>query len=396
MTSGLELSGLTKTFATTPVLRGVNLAVKPGEFVAVVGPSGCGKSTLLRVIAGLEEQDAGRVAIGGISIDALASKARDVAMVFQSYALYPHMTVAQNIALPLVMRDLTRVERLPFARRLSRTVATKRARIAAAVARAAAQVDLTSLLDRRPGQLSGGQRQRVALARALVRQPRLFLLDEPLSNLDAALRASTRTEIVELQRRLGVTTVYVTHDQTEAMTMADRIAVMIGGEIVQFATAREVYDRPVDIRVAEFIGIPRMNLLAGEIASGELHIAGRPTGLNADVADGAVRVGVRPEHLKLCPVQAGADLVGTIRHVEFLGAEMLIHVAPRNMDASIVVRASPDSEDRRPRGDVGLSFSAETLHIFDAAGRRLGAASLPPATDTVPNTMPKRHAEAAR
>src|SRR5262245_9340481 len=301
MTNGLELSGLTKTFATTPVLRGVDLAVKPGEFVAVVGPSGCGKSTLLRVIAGLEEQDAGHVAIGGVSVDALAPKSRDVAMVFQSYALYPHMTVAQNIALPLVMRDLTRVERLPFVRRLSRAVATKRARIAAAVARAAAQVDLTGLLDRKPGQLSGGQRQRVALARALVRQPRLFLLDEPLSNLDAALRASTRTEIVELQRRLGVTTVYVTHDQAEAMTMADRIAVMIAGEIVQFATAGEIYDRPVDVRVAEFIGTPRMNLLAGEIAGGELRIAGRPTGLCAEVPDGAVRVGVRPEHVKLCP-----------------------------------------------------------------------------------------------
>jgi multiple sugar transport system ATP-binding protein len=376
MASRLDLHGLTKSFGSTPVLRGIDLAVNDGEFVAVIGPSGCGKSTLLRVIAGLEEQDTGRVSIGGASVDTLAPKSRDVAMVFQSYALYPHMTVAQNIALPLVMRDLTRAERLPFARRLSARIAAKRARIAGAVATAAAQVELTDLLDRKPGQLSGGQRQRVALARALVRRPRLFLLDEPLSNLDAALRASTRTEIVALQRRLGVTTVYVTHDQAEAMTMADRIAVMIGGEIVQFGTAREIYDRPADVRVAQFIGTPRMNLLPAVVIGGMVRIQDciAPIGCCASAADGAARVGVRSEHVSLAPAGAGA-LDGAVRHVEFLGAEVLVHVLPHHvlphaMPEAIVLRAAPDSDGLRAGHDVGLRFAAGALHLFDAAGRR--------------------------
>jgi len=371
MASRLDLHGLTKSFGSTPVLRGVDLAVEAGEFVAVIGPSGCGKSTLLRVIAGLEEQDCGHVCIGGASVDALAPKSRDVAMVFQSYALYPHMTVAQNIALPLAMRDLSRVERLPLVRRLSARVAAKRAIMAEAVATAAAQVELTDMLSRKPGQLSGGQRQRVALARALVRQPRLFLLDEPLSNLDATLRASTRSEIVELQRRLGTTTVYVTHDQAEAMTMAHRIAVMFGGEIVQFGTAREIYDRPADIRVAQFIGTPRMNLLPAQVTGGDVRVAGRaePIGRCDSVMNGAVRIGVRPEHVSLT-ASPGAQLDGVIRRVEFLGSEVLAHVLPRGMAGPVVVRASPDSGELRTDSEVALRFAAHALHLFDAKGLR--------------------------
>jgi len=374
MSSGLELVGLTKSFGATPVLRGVDLMVAEGEFVAVIGPSGCGKSTLLRIIAGLEEQDSGSVHIGGVCVDALAPKARDVAMVFQSYALYPHMTAAQNIALPLAMRDLTRIERLPLAHRLSRGVAEKRKRIGNAVERAATQVDVAGLLDRKPGQLSGGQRQRVALARALARQPRLFLLDEPLSNLDAALRASTRTEIVDLQKRLGITTVYVTHDQAEAMTMASRIAVMIDGDIVQFGTAKEVYDRPVDIRVALFIGTPRMNLLPGDLAGGAVRIAGtdQPVGYCTGAADGSVRIGVRPEHIRLTAPGPGAQLSASVRHVEFLGSEALVHVLPRGAPPGpgIVVRIGPDMAEVPARSDVGLCFAADAFHLFDADGRR--------------------------
>jgi multiple sugar transport system ATP-binding protein len=374
MASGLELIGLKKSFGAMPVLRGVDLKVADGEFVAIIGPSGCGKSTLLRVLAGLEDQDAGHVHIGGACVDQLAPKARDVAMVFQSYALYPHMTVAQNIALPLVMRDLSRIERLPLARRFSHRVAEKRARVREAVDRAAVQVDLLGLLDRKPGQLSGGQRQRVALARAMIRQPRLFLLDEPLSNLDATLRASTRTEIVDLQRRLGITTVYVTHDQAEAMTMASRIAVMIDGRVAQFGTPKEIYDRPADVRVAQFIGTPRMNLLPGELAGGAVRLAGisQPLGRCASASDGPVRIGLRPEHIGLTAPGPGAFLSGIVRHVEFLGSETLVHVLPSGVPAGpgIVVRVSPDTAELPARSVVGLRLVPDALHLFDSTGCR--------------------------
>ena len=295
-------------------------------------------------------------------------------MVFQSYALYPHMTVAQNIALPLAMRDLSRLERLPFVANLSRVIAAKRTRMRAAVEATAEMVGLAALLDRKPGQLSGGQRHRVALARALVRQPRLFLLDEPLSNLDAAMRASTRTEIVNLQRKFGITTLYVTHDQAEAMTMASRIAVMIAGEIVQLGTAKDVYDCPVNERVALFIGTPHMNLLAGEVAAGRVRVDGctMPLGYCLGVENGPVRIGVRPEHVSLERRTHDSSLRGTVRHVEFLGSEALVHIRLANTlrELSVVARAGPDAAAALPGGDIGLRFAGHTLHLFDRAGRR--------------------------
>ena len=380
--SFLQLKSLSKSFDGTPVLRGVDLSIEQGGFVAIVGPSGCGKSTLLRVLAGLEAQDAGEVWIGGNQVDALPAKARDIAMVFQSYALYPHMTVAQNLALPLVMRDLTRIGRLPFMQRLDRRVAAKRRAIFATVKRTAATVGLADLLARKPKQLSGGQRQRVALGRALVRQPRLFLLDEPLSNLDAALRATTRTEIVDLQRKLGITTVYVTHDQTEAMTMAGRIAVMMEGEVVQIGRPRDIYERPSDIRVAQFIGMPRMTLLPGRVENGVVRLASDIGVARTAEDDQPVDIGFRAEDIRLGPASTATTLSGPVRHVEYLGSEALVHVAlPRLPDAPTLVARIParDAETFSENAECGIAPNLEKAHVFGISGGRLTTVPLVPA-----------------
>ncbi len=252
----LALRGLSKSFGATQILKQVDLSVADGEFLSLVGPSGCGKSTLLRIVAGLESADKGSVEIGGAPAGHLRAADRDLAMVFQSYALYPHLTVAGNIAVPLRMRRLTAAQRLPLLGPVLPGARSRGREIEARVRAVADMLDIAHLLDRRPGQLSGGQRQRVALGRAMVREPAAFLLDEPLSNLDAKMRLQTRTEIAALNRRLGTTFLYVTHDQVEAMTMSDRIAVMMDGEILQLGTPEELYDRPADIRVARFIGSP--------------------------------------------------------------------------------------------------------------------------------------------
>lgn len=369
----LDLQGISKRFGSTAVLRDVDLSIGEGEFVAVVGPSGCGKSTLLRVIAGLEDPDEGIVSIDGNPVGDQPPKARDVAMVFQSYALYPHMTVEQNMALPLVMRQLTRAERLPLVRRFSRGVAEKRAAIKATVRETAELVAMTKYLDRKPKQLSGGQRQRVALARALVRKPKLFLLDEPLSNLDAALRATTRTEIVELQKRLGITTIYVTHDQVEAMTMATRIVVLMDGAVVQTGSPQELYDAPTDIRVARFIGSPAINVVSGEVDGGFLRLPGLPqTIARLDMADGAVQLGVRPEHVAVAAPGPGR-LAGIVRHKEFLGSEELLHVALAGRDdgVALVARYAADPPPPPMGAAVGIVLKADRVLVFDAEGRRL-------------------------
>ncbi|MEL6769138.1 MAG: ABC transporter ATP-binding protein [Pseudomonadota bacterium] len=369
----LELTGLTKTFDATPVLRGVDLSLDEGGFLAVLGPSGCGKSTLLRILAGLEAQDAGTVRIGGTSVDGLPPMERDIAMVFQSYALYPHMTVAENLALPLVMRRLTRRERLPLMRRLDKRVAEKRSKIRAEIERMAEVVALGALLERKPKALSGGQRQRVALARALVRRPRLFLLDEPLSNLDASLRAATRTEIVELQRRVGVTTVYVTHDQTEAMTMADRIAVMLEGRLVQIGSARDIYRRPATLAVARFIGSPKISVLPGKIRSGRLELTDGTTIGQLASPDQPVEIGLRAENLAVGPT-AAAPLTGRVRHVEFLGSEALIHVLLDGLKPStlVIARAGATEADGIGEGtEIGVWPHWADAHVFAADGARL-------------------------
>jgi multiple sugar transport system ATP-binding protein len=285
----LTLKAVTKSFGTVDVIKGVDLAVQEGEFCVFVGPSGCGKSTLLRIIAGLEDATAGEVAIDGRRVNEVPPAKREIAMVFQSYALYPHLTVRDNMGLALKQAGVSRAE------------------IAASVDRAADMLALGPLLDRRPAELSGGQRQRVAIGRAIVRRPKLFLFDEPLSNLDAALRVATRIEIARLHRQLGATMIYVTHDQVEAMTLADRIVVLRAGKVEQVGAPMELYNDPANTFVAGFIGSPQMNFLkAGAL------------GMRSDT------MGVRPEHIAIS--RDAGQIEGTVSHVEKLGGETLVYV----------------------------------------------------------------------
>ena len=337
----VRLDGVVKRHGVTTVLHGIELAIEPGEFFVLLGPSGSGKTTTLRILAGLESVSAGRVLMDGADVTTQAPGDRDVAMVFQSYALYPHMTVAQNIGFPLKMTG------------------TSAAAIERAVEEAAAKVGIGHLLQRTPGQLSGGQQQRCALARAIVRQPRLFLLDEPLSNLDAKLRLETRLELHRLQRSLGATTVYVTHDQEEAMTLADRIAVFMEGHIVQVGTPREIYSSPRTIAVAGFIGTPPMNLMHATWEGNAVTIDGQRLPLaTAASTPREVMLGVRPVDLRI----VSSGLRARVERVEDLG------------DSSIVTCIAGDrplklKSDRLPEvhegDDVFVDFATEAAHLFD-------------------------------
>jgi multiple sugar transport system ATP-binding protein len=371
----VELQGIVKRFGAVPVLRDVSLRVEDGEFLTLLGPSGCGKSTLLRIVAGLEPQQAGTVRLGGRVVDGEPPKRRDVAMVFQSYALYPHMTVFENIALPLTMRRLTARQRLPAVGRLLPGTWSARRAIAEEVHAVAATLGIGDLLDRRPAQLSGGQKQRVAVGRALVRRPAVFLMDEPLSNLDAQLRVHMRSELIELHRRLRATLVYVTHDQVEAMTMSTRVAVMIDGRLLQVAPPRQIYADPECVAVAEFVGSPRINLLPGTRAGGGVGVGGLTLALAVPPGvDGPLRVGLRPEAIDLVPAPARGALAGHVRHVEHLGPECLVHVGVEGVAAPIVVRAEPGRAGRLGRGDgVGLRPIAGLALLFDGAGQRVRA-----------------------
>ena len=374
MTPDVVLRDITKSFGPTAVLRGVSLDIAEGEFLTLLGPSGCGKSTLLRIIAGLETQDDGAVSIGGRPVDALRPKQRDVAMVFQSYALYPHLTVAQNMALPLRMRRLSKLQRLPLLGRLMPGTKALAGAIARDVAQTAAALEIDHLLDRKPGQLSGGQRQRVAVGRAMVRQPAVFLMDEPLSNLDAKLRVAMRAEIKELHRRLGVTFVYVTHDQAEAMTLSDRVAVMLEGELLQVARPRDIYADPEDRRVAEFVGSPKINLIDGHVReAGFVDAAGATLALDTGLDPGSgVMLGLRPEAL-LATDRAGPGVItGAVRLLEHLGSDLYAHVDVPGQDAPLIARL--------PAEDEAASDSGATLHLrprlehvllFAPNGRRL-------------------------
>ncbi len=370
---GIRLSSIDKRFGTTRVLEGVELDIGDGEFVSLVGPSGCGKSTLLRIVAGLERQDRGTVSIGDRPVDLLRASDRNLAMVFQSYALYPHLTVAENIAVPLRMRRMTRWQRLPAVGRFMPGSRLRRREIDEAVRDAAEMLDIAHLQGRRPGQLSGGQRQRVALGRALVRNPDAFLLDEPLSNLDAKLRVHMRAEIAELHRHLGRTFVYVTHDQVEAMTMSDRIAVMMDGVIVQCDTPQRVYHDPQDIRVARFIGSPQMNVLPATRADdGTVVFAGVSLPLRASAKSGrSIHVGIRPD--AFAPAAASAALLsGSVRHVENLGPEVFARVEVAGLGERLVVRFEPAAARAlRPGMPVDLSFDPARAVLFDAVGRRI-------------------------
>jgi multiple sugar transport system ATP-binding protein len=337
----LQLQGIEKSFGAVKTIQGVDLAVEKGEFVVFVGPSGCGKSTLLRLIAGLETIDAGTLMLDGRDITELPSSKRDLAMVFQSYALYPHMTVADNMS---------------FALRLAKADAKT---IADKVERAAQILNLKPYLQRTPRELSGGQRQRVAIGRAIVRSPKVFLFDEPLSNLDAALRGQTRIEIARLHRDLGATTIYVTHDQVEAMTLADRVVVLRDGRIEQVGTPLQLYDRPANQFVAQFIGTPQMNIVAATQVPRLKAVIGQT------VPEGGF-VGLRPESVSLQPAGSG-QVQGRVELVEALGAETLIYVSTDG-GAQLIARQNTRTPLRV--GDaVGLSVDAANAHVFDAQGR---------------------------
>jgi len=337
----VTLAGIVKRHGTFTALHGIDLDIAPGEFFVLLGPSGSGKTTTLRILAGLEPHDEGRVLQDGVDVTERAPGERDVAMVFQSYALYPHMTVHENIAFPLRMVGTTATE------------------IENSVRDAAAKVHIEHLLDRRPGQLSGGQQQRCALARAIVRKPRLFLLDEPLSNLDAKLRVETRVELRKLQRALNVTTVYVTHDQEEAMTLADRIAVFMEGRIAQVGRPADIYSRPASVVVAGFIGSPPMNLLPAEVLGSALVVAGVTVPLGRDVGPaGPVTLGLRPSAIKI----AESGIPARIYLVEDLGDATILDL---HVGDKLIKMRTGQRPDVREGDEIKLAFAAEAVHLFD-------------------------------
>jgi multiple sugar transport system ATP-binding protein len=375
--ASVTLQSISKSFGATPVLSGIDLSVADGEFLTLVGASGCGKSTLIRIIAGLEPRTSGSVLIDGKPVDHLRPHERHLAMVFQSYALYPHMRVFGNIALPLVMSRLNLAERLPLLRLLSPRRRRIMTGIEGEVRTVARQLQIEPLLDRRPAQLSGGQRQRVALGRAMVRQPAAFLMDEPLSNLDAKLRVHMRSELAELHERLGTTFIYVTHDQVEAMTMSDRVAMMDGGAILQVGRPSELYARPANVKVAQFIGTPAINLLpASAAADGTVELFGAPLPLRVRRA-GPLTLGIRPEAITAAPPgtqRAGLHaLPARLRRSENLGAEHILHadlVAPASGTVVCSFEGDPEELARDARG-IALLFPPDKYHVFDAEGQRV-------------------------
>ena len=369
----VSLHQIAKAFGATRILRGIDLDISPGEFVTILGPSGCGKSTLLRIIAGLSPQDAGTVTIDGQRVDRRPPSERDIAMVFQSYALYPHLTVAQNIAVPLRMRRLNWLQRLPGFRFLPSGVSALTDEIRHDVDRVARMLHIEHLLDRKPGQLSGGQKQRVALGRAMIRSPRVFLMDEPLSNLDAELRVHMRAEIAELHRRLQTTIIYVTHDQAEAMTMSDRVVVMMDGEILQADPPDVIYNNPAHLRVAQFVGSPRINLFPGSTTRDAINVLGERIPLKTALpADTSVQVAVRPHRISLAKDSAG--IAGRLVHSENLGSDLLLHLEVSGCADRIVVRTEASTAAMREIGStVPLSLPPAAVLIFDMDGRRIAA-----------------------
>jgi lactose/L-arabinose transport system ATP-binding protein len=359
--SGLKLRDVRKSFGVLEVIKGVDLDISAKEFVVFVGPSGCGKSTLLRMIAGLEDVTSGDIEIGGQRVNDLDPSKRGIAMVFQTYALYPHMTVRENMGFAL------------------RFAGVPKAEIAKQVDSAARILELGPLMDRRPKELSGGQRQRVAIGRAIVRHPQVFLFDEPLSNLDAELRVHMRIEIARLHKELAATIIYVTHDQVEAMTLADKIVVLREGEVAQVGSPLELYDNPDNLFVAGFIGSPKMNFLAGKVAAaGEgkvtVEFANHPgvrftkpvTGTLPSVGD-SVTVGIRPEHFRPAG-QGAADIKVSVDVVEHLGQTSYIYA---NTTGELLTIERPESRADAPNGTLTVSIDAARSFLFDSAGMRL-------------------------
>jgi sn-glycerol 3-phosphate transport system ATP-binding protein len=351
----VSLRDLRKSYAGTPVIHGVSCEIADGELVVVVGPSGCGKSTLLRMVAGLEDITAGEIAIGGRVVNAVEPKDRDIAMVFQNYALYPHMSVFDNMAYGLKIRGIGK------------------GAIRERVGKAAAILQLEALLDRKPRALSGGQRQRVAMGRAIVRDPQVFLFDEPLSNLDAKLRVQMRVEIKKLQQALATTSIYVTHDQVEAMTLADRLIVMNAGRAEQIGAPIELYERPATQFVGGFIGSPAMNFLPGRIAEAG-HVALEdgtllPAATGAASPGATVTVGLRPEHFAVDGAAAPLHLI--VELIELLGADTIVH-GLMSQGGSTVLARLPGTVRVAVGERIPLTIPPEQIHLFDAAsGQRI-------------------------
>ncbi|MFN3790151.1 ABC transporter ATP-binding protein [Massilia sp.] len=364
--SSVRLQGITKQYEDNLVIKGIDLDIADGEFVVLVGPSGCGKSTLLRIVAGLEDVSSGTVEIGGRLCNDVEPSRRGIAMVFQSYALYPHMTVAENMGFALKLAGVPRAE------------------VAERVARAADILQIKHLLERRPKALSGGQRQRVAIGRAIVRKPEVFLFDEPLSNLDAALRGQTRVELARLHRDLGATMIYVTHDQVEAMTLGQKIVVLNGGRIEQAGTPLDLYERPANRFVAGFLGSPRMNFLPGMLAGEEgpaVHVrlaGGALVDVAADASRAApgapVTLGVRPEHLRLAD-EGGNGLPATVALVEYLGDSAIVHAQVDGVADMVSLKCRPDAPCPEPGARVMLAFEPGHGHLFDTDGVALPRAA---------------------
>ncbi len=386
----VELRSIGKSFGETTVLSNIDLDIADGEFLTLVGPSGCGKSTLIRIIAGLEPHTSGSIHIDGAPVDHLRPHERRVAMVFQNYALYPHMSVHANMALPLTMQHLSPWERVP----LLRLASARRRRVMPEIGRevrsVAAQLQIEALLARRPAQLSGGQRQRVALGRAMVRHPDVFLMDEPLSNLDAKLRVHMRSELTDLHHRLKTTFIYVTHDQVEAMTMADRVAMMDSGRILQLGTPTELYARPANVKVAQFIGSPAINLLPVRISDGGMaELSGRPIGVRTALSAGSVgTIGLRPEALCLLLPDSprdAASLDARLRRIENLGAECMLYL---DLEGHTVIVRVASAAGLLPGDVVALGFDPASAHVFDAAGDRAEAAQPAPPTVRLASRVP--------
>ena len=350
--AAIRLQAIEKWFDDVQVIKGLDLDIQEGEFIVLVGPSGCGKSTLLRILAGLEDATFGSILIDDEDVTDRLPSERGLSMVFQSYALYPHMDVAANIGFAL------------------KTAGVGRSEIDSRVAQVAKILRLEPLLDRLPKQLSGGQRQRVAIGRAIIREPKGFLFDEPLSNLDAALRVNMRLEISRLHDQLGITTIYVTHDQTEAMTLADRIVVLNEGVIMQAGSPRELYNNPQNKFVAEFIGSPKMNLMPCREEGGQLSLLSasiQKSGIPA-TGKGVAWLGVRPEHITLCDPKQGM-LAGKVMVTEYLGSEQYVYVDCGFEDVT-TVRIDP-AEECAVGSDVGLMLAQDALHLFDEGESRL-------------------------
>ena len=342
---GIEFRKVSKHFGDTTVVDDVSLEIRDGEFVVLLGPSGCGKTTTLRMLAGLETVTSGDILINGERVNNVPTQHRDLAMVFQSYALYPHMTIAENIGYPLRVRKLNKTER------------------AERVSRVAAMLEIESLLERKPRQLSGGERQRVALARAIVREPRAYLMDEPLSNLDARLRVQMRGELKRLQHQLGTTTIYVTHDQAEAMTLASRVAVMKKGRLQQFDTPMNIYNQPANRFVAEFVGSPSMNFVDGEIHAGAFVSEALRMELNASqlTGQGRVTMGIRPEHIQVLTSREDGAIAASVYVTELMGNETFVFltVGPHRLIARAPAEFRAELES-----SVWLRLATDKVHFF--------------------------------